>query len=58
MTLQEFVDSYRIATAGSYYERLDEAQLFVSDAEGEVSESLSEIVAYAAAIYDVKKSDI
>ena len=56
MTLQEFVDSYRIATAGSYYERLDEAQLFVSDAE--VSESLSEIVAYAVAIYDVKKSDI
>lgn len=58
MTLQKFVDSYRISTAGSYYERLDEAQLFVEDAEGVLSESMSEIVAYAAAIYDVKESDI
>jgi len=58
MTIQEFVDSYRISTAGSYYERLDEAQLFVEDAEGVLAESMSEIVTYAAAIYDVKESDI
>ena len=58
MTLQQFINSYRISTAGSYYERLDEAQLFVSDATGEVDAPMSEIIAYAAVLYDVDESDI
>ena len=58
MELEEFIDSYRIATAGSYYERLDEARLFVLDASEEVAATMSEIVAYAAEIYEVNKSDL
>ena len=58
MALQQFIQSYRISTAGSYYERLDEAQLFVSDATEEVNAPTSEIIAYAAVLYDVKESDI
>ena len=58
MALQQFIDSYRISTAGSYYERLDEARLFVSDTDGVVDAPMSEIIAYAAVIYDVKEIDI
>ena len=59
MDLQQFIDSYRISTAGSYYERLDEAQLFVSDAIGEVVDTpMSKIIAQAAVLYDVEESDI
>jgi len=58
MTLQQFVDSYRITTAGSYYERLDEARLFVLDASEKIADKISEIVAYAAVLYDVEESDL
>ena len=58
MALQQFIDSYRISTAGSYYERLEEAQLFVSDATEKVDAPMSEIIAYAAELYDVEESDI
>ena len=58
MALQQFIDSYRISTAGSYYERLEEAQLFISDATEKVDASMSEIIAYAAELYDVEESDI
>ena len=58
MALQQFADSYRISTAGSYYERLEEAQLFVSDANEKVDAPMSKIIAYAAALYDVEESDI
>ena len=58
MTLQQFIDSYRISTAGSYYERLDEAQLFVEDATEKVNASMSNIIAYAAVLYDVSISDL
>jgi hypothetical protein len=58
MTLQKFINTYRISTAGSYYERLDEAQLFVSDAL-EATDSLpSYITSNAAMIYDVCVTDI
>lgn len=58
MALQQFIDSYRISTAGSYYERLEEAQLFVSDATEEVDAPKSEIITYAASLYDVRVTDI
>jgi len=58
MTLQKFINTYRISTAGSYYERLDEAQLFVSDAL-EATDSLpSYIISNAAMLYDVCVTDI
>jgi len=58
MTLQKFINTYRISTAGSYYERLDEAQLFVSDAL-EATDSLpSCIISNAAMLYDVCVTDI
>jgi len=58
MTLQKFIQSYRISTAGSYYERLNEARLFVSDAL-EATDSLpSYITSNAAALYDVSVTDI
>ena len=58
MALQKFIDTYRISTAGSYYERLNQAQLFVEDATEKVNTPVSEIIAYAAVIYDVKETDI
>mgnify|MGYP006230720705 CR=1 FL=1 len=58
MALQQFIDSYRTSTAGSYYERLDEAQLFVSDAAEAVDAPMSKIIAHAAVLYDVEESDI
>ena len=58
MTLQQFINSYRISTAGSYYERLDEAQLFVSDALEATQSIRSYIVSNAAMIYDVCITDI
>ena len=58
MALQQFIDSYRISTAGSYYERLEEAQLFVSDATEKVDAPMSKIIAHAATLYDVEESDI
>jgi hypothetical protein len=58
MALQQFIDSYRISTAGSYYERLEEAQLFVSDATEKVDAPMSKIISHAAALYDVEESDI
>ena len=58
MTLQQFINSYRISTAGNYYERLDEARLFVSDATEETNALQSYIVSNAATIYDVCITDI
>ena len=58
MALQQFIDSYRISTAGSYYERLEEAQLFVEDAREALSVPLATIIAEAAVLYDVEESDI
>ena len=58
MTLQQFINSYRISTAGSYYERLEEAQLFVSDALEATNSIPSYIYSNAAAIYDVCVTDI
>ena len=58
MTLQKFIQTYRISTAGSYYERLDEARLFVSDALEQTHSTRSEIVSNAEALYDVAAADI
>ena len=58
MTLQKFIQSYRISTAGSYYERLNEARLFVSDALEQTRSIRSYIESNAAALYDVSVTDI
>ena len=58
MTLQQFIHSYRIATGGNYDFRLEEAQLFVSDALEATSSIPSYIVSSAAALYDVCITDI
>ena len=58
MTLQQFINSYRISTAGSYYERLDEARLFVSDALEATKSIPSYIHSNAAMLYDVCVTDI
>lgn len=58
MTLQQFINSYRISTAGSYYERLNEARLFVSDATEETNALPSYIHSNAAVLYDVYVTDI
>ena len=58
MTLQKFIQTYRIATAGSYYERLEEARLFVLDATEATNALPSYIASNAAALYDVNVTDI
>ena len=58
MTLQQFINTYRISTAGSYYERLDEARLFISDALEATQSMPSYIHSNAAVIYDVCITDI
>lgn len=58
ITLQQFINSYRVSTAGSYYERLDEARLFVSDALEQTKQIRWYIVQNAATIYDVRVTDI
>ena len=58
MTLQQFINSYRIATGGNYDFRLEEAQLFVEDAREALSVPLATIIAEAAVLYDVEESDI
>jgi len=58
MTLQQFINSYRISTAGNYYERLDEARLFVSDALEATQSMPSYIHSNAAMLYDVCVTDI
>lgn len=58
MTLQQFIHSYRIATGGNYYFRLEEARLFVEDALEATSSIPSYIVSNAAVIYDVCITDI
>ena len=58
MTLQKFINTYRISTAGSYYERLEEARLFVSDAKEETNSLPSYIISNAAILYDVCPTDI
>ena len=58
MTLQQFINSYRIATGGNYYFRLEEARLFVSDALEATQSMRSYIVSNAAILYDVCITDI
>ncbi len=58
MTLQQFIQSYRIATGGNYYFRLEEARLFVSDASEATQSIHSYIVSNAAILYDVCITDI
>ena len=58
MTLQQFINTYRISTAGSYYERLDEARLFISDALEATQSMPSYIHSNAAMLYDVCVTDI
>ncbi len=58
MTLQQFIQSYRIATGGSYDFRLEEARLFVEDAREDTVSALSYILSNAAALYDVCITDI
>ena len=58
MTLQSFIQSYRIATGGNYDFRLEEARLFVEDAREETVSALSYIRSNAASLYDVHVTDI
>ena len=58
MTLQRFIQSYRIATGGNYEFRLEEARLFVEDALEATSAGASSIRSNAAALYDVAKEDL
>ena len=58
MTLQSFIQSYRIATGGDYGFRLEEARLFVEDAREETVSALSYILSNAASLYDVHVTDI
>lgn len=58
MTLQQFIQSYRIATGGNYDFRLEEARLFVEDAREDTVSALSYILSNAAALYDVCITDI
>ena len=58
MTLQQFIQSYRIATGGNYYFRLEEARLFVSDAMEATTSLPSYIQSSAAMLYDVCVTDI
>ena len=58
MTLQSFIQSYRIATGGNYDFRLEEARLFVEDAREETVSALSYILSNAASLYDVHVTDI
>ena len=58
MTLQQFIQSYRIATGGNYYFRLEEARLFVSDAMEATTSLPSYIQSNAAMLYDVCVTDI
>ena len=58
MSLQQFINSYRIATGGPYDFRLAEAQLFMEDAREALSTPLSYIRSNAAALYDVAISDL
>jgi hypothetical protein len=58
MTLQSFIQSYRIATGGNYDFRLEEARLFVEDAREETVSALSYIRSNAASLYDVYVTDI
>jgi len=58
MSIDQFIDSYRIATGGNYYFRLEEAILFVSDAEEATGLNLQDIKSYAAMLYDVNEEDL
>ncbi len=58
MTLQQFIQSYRIATGGNYYFRLEEARLFISDALEATTSLPSYIQSNAAILYDVCITDI
>jgi hypothetical protein len=58
MTLQQFIQSYRIATGGDYDFRLEEARLFIEDAREATSDLPSYIRSNAAALYDVCITDL
>ena len=58
MTLEQFIQIYRIATGGDYNFRLEEARLFIEDATEATSSPLSYIRSNAAALYDISISDL
>lgn len=59
MNLEDFVKNYRIATGNSYWVRVEDAQLFIEDAETEkVNATFQQIVRTAAAYYDVDANDL
>ena len=58
MTLQEYINTYRIATGGDYSFRLEEARLFIEDATEATSALPSYIRSNAAALYDISISDV
>ena len=58
MSLEQFIQTYRIATGGDYNFRLEEARLFIEDATEATSSLPSYIRSNAAALYDVCISDL
>ena len=58
MTLQRFIQSYRIATGGNYNFRLEEARLFIEDALEATSAVLLVLRLNAATLYDVSAEDL
>jgi len=58
MTLQRFIQSYRIATGGNYDFRLEEARLFIEDALEATSAALIVLRLNAATLYDVSAEDL
>jgi len=58
MTLQRFIQSYRIATGGNYNFRLEEARLFIEDALEATSAALLVLRLNAATLYDVSAEDL
>ena len=58
MSLEQFIQTYRIATGGGYNFRLEEARLFIEDATEATSALPSYIRSNAAALYDISISDV
>jgi len=58
MSLEQFIQTYRIATGGDYNFRLEEARLFIEDATEATSALPSYIRSNAAALYDISISDV
>ncbi len=58
MSLEQFIQTYRIATGGDYNFRLEEARLFIEDATEATAALPSYIRSNAAALYDISISDV